>query len=159
MRLIGKVVQLNNDRLRVDIDNGTIDTDLIGQEVVLEVKKYKQKRSLSANGYFWQLVGEISNKLGTDRTTIYKWLIKEAGVSVPMLVKEDAIPTLQKEFRLVEPIGQYDDMVEVICYFGTSTYDTAEFAHLLTVTKEQAIDIGCDVYTDEEIQALLEGIK
>lgn len=158
MRLIGKLEEFDRKHvtLAIDGDYKTIESfkELSSDKVVLEVSKYHKKRSKSANAYLWELVSMIAEKLNTDRETIYLWMIKDAGVMVSMTVIEDAIPNLEKVFRLVEVNESYDGYVDVKCYYGSSTYDSKEMARLIDYTRQEALDLGCDVYTDEEMRAL-----
>jgi len=154
MRLIGKISQLTDDVCSVEISAGHIDTELIGQDVVIEVNKYRNKRSLSANGYFWVLIGQIARAIGSDKETVYLWMIRDSANYVSLRVIPEAIPTLQKNFRYVEQVGSDDGMVDVLCYYGTSTYNTKEMSHIIDLARQEAIKLGCDVWSKEEIERL-----
>lgn len=163
MRVIGRIKDVCSSRITFEIDEDfeTVEkAKKYGDKlVVLNVAQYREKRSLSANGYFWVLVDQIAQVLGTDKNSIYLWMLRDGGVSVPLLIKEEAIDTLTKSFRLVEQIGQRGDMVEVLAYYGTSTYDTKEMARIIDITRQEAIKLGIDVWTKDEIQRLLEDMQ
>lgn len=158
MRCIGQIEKydINHITLKINGNNKTIEdlSSLGDSKVVLEVSKLREHRSKSANAYFWELVSRIAEKLNTDRESIYLWMIRDAGVMVSMTVLEEALPNLEKVFRLIEQDSFYGDYVDVRCYYGSSTYDTKEMARLIDYTRQEAIALGCDVYTDEEMRAL-----
>lgn len=129
-----------------------------GAELVIETKKYHEKRSLSANGYFWALVGKIAVALGSDKETIYLWLIKYYGVFFDVRVIPEALQMLKDSYRLAEAWDEFpgdDGMVEVRCYVGSSHYDKAQMGYLIDKTVEQAQALNIDTWTPDEVEALL----
>lgn len=129
-------------------------------KVVVEVKKYHDKRSLDANAYFWQLCDKIARVLGSDKDTVYLMMLKEAGVFTDIKVKYVAVEQLKMVYRLCEIIeayteetGFYDDYETwcvVRCYYGSHLYDTSEMAHLINHTVQQAQELGIDTITPDE---------
>lgn len=129
-------------------------------KVVLEVKKYRDKRSLDANAYFWQLCDKIARVLGSDKDTIYLMMLQEAGVFVDVSVKKAAVEQLQKIYRLCEVMQEYtkeqdiygdaEIFYDVRCYIGSHLYDTAEMAHLINHTVNQAKELGIETITHDE---------
>lgn len=129
-------------------------------KVVLEVKKYHDKRSLDANAYFWQLCDKIARVLGSNKDTIYLMMLKEAGVFADVDVKKDAVEMLTRIYRICEVMQEYDVVDSVYedavtyctvrCYFGSHLYDTSEMAHLINHTVNQAQELGIDTITPDE---------
>ena len=127
-------------------------------DLVIETKKYFEKRSLSANGYFWVLVDKIARVLGSDKDTIYLWLLRESGVFVDLRVRPEAIEDLKRVYRLADAFDEVpgeDGMVDVRCYIGSSHYDTKEMAYLIDRTVEEARLLNIDTWTEDEIQQVL----
>lgn len=129
-------------------------------KVVVEVKKYHDKRSLDANAYFWQLCDKIGRVLGSDKDTIYLLMLKDAGVFTDVRVKKVAVEMLKRTYRLVEVLEEYvteeniygenENFCTVRCYYGSHLYDTAEMAHLINHTVQQAQELGIDTITPDE---------
>jgi hypothetical protein len=46
------------------------------QDKQYELKEYKEKRSIDANNYYWQLVTKIADVLKTDKEAIHQENIK-----------------------------------------------------------------------------------
>lgn len=129
------------------------DTDL-----VIDIKKYREKRSLNANAYFWKLCDLIAKKLGSDKDTIYLLQLSKYGVFVDIDIHRDALPALRDKFRYVEDFddGYTGEHTTARCYFGSSQYDKKEMSELIEGTVTDAHDLGIETYTDEEINSLIE---
>lgn len=54
-------------------DKNTIKAALeqAGEALTIKISKYRKKRSLNANSYFWTLVGELALKLNRKKEEIY----------------------------------------------------------------------------------------
>lgn len=123
-----------------------------GKEYRIEINQIRKKRSLSANGYMWVLLRELSLKLETTDTELYEDFIckyaplknDEEGNVIPHLV-----PTkykhLQGHFRFIgTKVVQdctYNTYLELK---GTSEMDSAEMSnfleHIVDECKEQGIE-------------------
>ena len=53
----------------------TIYDETKDEELTVEVKKYRPKRSLTANAYFHVLVGKIAEKMETSHAEIHNMMI------------------------------------------------------------------------------------
>ena len=49
------------------------------KEYIMTIKEHKEKRSLSANNYFWKMVDDLAEKLHIAKTDIYRSYVKEIG--------------------------------------------------------------------------------
>ena len=75
----------------------TLDTD---KNYELVIEKQKNKRSNDANAYYWELVGQLSDKLGIPPKDIYRSHIKDVGGNYEVLpIREDVV-----DFG--EPVGR-----------------------------------------------------
>lgn len=143
----------------VDEDSNTLKkiADLKDTELVIEVKKYHEKRSLNANAYLWQLLDKMAKVLKSDKDTIYLLQLRTYGVFVDLEVVPEALERLKDTFRLIEEFGSYrEGMITARCYYGSSTYNRKEMADLIDGTVRDAKDLGIETISDEEIQYLLE---
>jgi len=134
--------------------------ELGDEELDIEIDKHRAKRSLNANAYFWKLCDQIAKKIGSDKDSIYKLQLSKYGVFVDCEVWEKAVEALRREFRHVEEISDgYGETKIVRCYFGSSGYNTKEMSDLLNGTRQDAIDLGCDVWDQDQIDALIKTWK
>lgn len=134
------------------------------KQLLIELKKYNEKRSLTANAYFWALCGEIAKALGSTKDVIYILMLKDYGVFNTVEVSCEALPILSNYFRLVEEdYTFYTDEGKrfsgVRCYKGSHEYDSAEMAALINGTVQQARDLGLSTYPQEVVDRLVEDWK
>lgn len=166
MHTLGKYVGAGRDlegnltiTLAVDDDQLEDIEKLKDKDLVIDIKKYSPKRSLNANAYFWVLCDQIAKALGSNKDVIYLLQLSKYGVFVDISIHKDAIDTLRTKFRYVEDFddGYNSEFTTARCYFGSSQYSRKEMSALIEGTVQDAHDLGIqDIYTDEELQALIE---
>lgn len=129
------------------------------KDLVIDVERYYEKRSLNANRYFWKLCDLIARKLGSSKDTIYLMKLKDYGVWQDVDVVCDALPALEQAFRYVEVLHDGlitdENRIEARCYLGSSHYDKRQMAELINGTVNDAHDLGIDTWTEEEINRLI----
>lgn len=134
----------------------------------LSIDKVKQKRSNDANRYFWELVGQLSAKLNVPPEEIYKSYIKDIGGNYEVVpIREDAVETWIKAWRS-KGIGWQSDIIgdsklrgykNVICYYGSSTYNTAQFSRLINFCIDDCRQQGIETMTPSELALMMENYK
>lgn len=62
----------------------------------IELKKYRKRRSLDANAYFWKLLTELCELAEINTVEEYKRRIKELGIFRRFKIEEDNIKTFEK---------------------------------------------------------------
>ena len=174
MRVSGKIVGANIDfktnkpMLMLEInernDFKQIVDDLKDKDKLsIEVKPYRERRSLDANAYFFVLADKLAEKLNTTKEEIYKNAIKEVGgVSETVCVKNQAVERLCEGWRK-NGLGwqtdtfpsKIDGCTNVILYYGSSTYDTAQMSRLIENIVQDCKAVGIDTRTPAEIANLL----
>lgn len=109
------------------------------KELLVEIKPYSQKRSLSQNGYMWYLIGELSKKLTITKEAVYKTYIKDYGSFEIIPIKNEAAEKFIKNWSnhglgwLCEILGKskITGYTNIIAYYGSSSYNSTEMTHLL----------------------------
>lgn len=166
-RLLDLSVSLDGkQRLLVELDGDFRQTwdDLYDKDVDITVKRYRKKRSLEANAYAWVLITKIAKKKHLTKTEVYRNAIREiGGVSEIMTIKKSALKRFQEHWTRngtgwqVEEIGcRIPGWTNVIIYYGSSTYDTAQMSALIDSLVQDAQSLGIETRPYEEIQSLLE---
>ena len=129
----------------------------------IEVKPYREKRSLDANAYFFVLADKLAEKLNTTKEEIYRNAIKEiGGVSETVCVKNQAVKRLCEGW-CQNGIGWQTDTfpskiegcTNVILYYGSSTYDTAQMSRLIDNIVQDCKAVGVETRTPDEIANML----
>lgn len=59
----------------------------------IELKKWRQKRSLDSNAYMWTIAEKIAQKLGITKIEVYRDAIKEVGQCEVLPIKDEAVET------------------------------------------------------------------
>jgi len=129
----------------------------------IKIEKYRDKRSLAANNYFWQLTDKMAKILHTTKDELYLQQLKKYGVFEYILCTEKAYEGLVKKWRLIERMNEIDvngkDAVQARCYFGSSTYNSKEMADLINGTVDDAKELGIETETPEEIAKMIRDLE
>lgn len=150
--------------LRTKDAQSFLETVMDGKEYSVEIKEYKPKRSLDANGYLWVMCGKIAAKMNIPKEEVYRKAIREiGGNSDTVCVMEKAADALCDGWRhnglgwVAERFpSKIDGCVNVTLYYGSSTYDTATMQRLINYVVEDAKELGIETMTPQEL-ARLEG--
>lgn len=133
------------------------------QDKKYEVKEYKAKRSLDSNAYCWVLLGKLQEKLKIPKEEIYRDLIKNIGSYEIIPVKNEAVEKFRKAWSK-NGIGWITEITKsklegytnVITYYGSSSYNTAEMSKLIELIVQECQQLGIETRTQSEIKSLLE---
>lgn len=117
----------------------------------LVVKEFRKKRSLDANAYAWVLIGKLAEEMRIKPEEVYTNAIRGLGgnytvCNVPEFELERFLRSWQHNGLgwPAEPIGPGPyGTVNVVCFHGSSTYDSAQMARLIDnlVQDCKALDI------------------
>lgn len=127
------------------------------------IKEHKKKRSLDANAYFWVLADKLSAKLGIPKVEVYRSYIKDIGGNSEVHTMIEA--AADRFCRIWEKNGlgwfadtmpsKYPGYVNVIVYYGSSTYDTAQMSRLIDLAVQDCKSVGIETMPPYKLEALL----
>ncbi len=126
------------------------------------LKRFRKKRSLDANGLLWHCLGEIAKSMNppVDKWDVYLDMLKSYGKFTYICVKPNMVEAMKKQWRECEVVGDIDingkEAVQMLCYFGSSTYDTKEFSVLLDGVISEMAEMGLETPASQDIQRALE---
>ena len=143
-------------------DPGQIWDDLKEIPVRIEISKASKHRSLSANNFCWALIDKIAEKTGINQSEVYRTAIREiGGVSETVCVQDKAVDRLCSGWEKNGIGWQTDTMpskipgcTNVILYYGSSTYDTAQMSRLLDLIIQECEQQGIPTLRDEATELL-----
>ena len=150
-----EVNELNDFKQLVDDLNGC-------EKLSIEIKPFRARRSLDANAYAWVLMDRLAEKLNESKVDIYREYVKHIGGNSEIVcVKNSAVDRL-KEGWSKNGIGwmtdtmpsKIDGCTNIILYYGSSTYDSAQMARLLDLIIQDCKDQGIPTETPDEIARL-----
>lgn len=141
------------------------------RKYVAEIKEHRERRSLDANAYAWQLIGKLAAKLSTDGAVItpeqvYREAIRDVGDNYEVLpIRDDALDRWLQIWSgkglgwVCEVIGKskFEGYTNTRCFYGSSVYDTAQMSRLISIIVDECKANGVETMTPEELASLLEG--
>lgn len=131
--------------------------------LTVEIKQFRNPRSLDANAYFWKLVGEIAKVLETDSDSKYEELLYDYGSFVNIPIWKPELENEKRKYRLcvetgetvlTDKNGREQTFVWCKCYRGSSEYNTSEMARLIDGVVFEAKQLEIDTRTPKEIEAM-----
>lgn len=138
-----------------DIFDKTRDKDLN-----LEIKQHRNHRSKDANALLWECIGRLAVALRADKWDIYLLMLKRYGQYTYIVVPPNAVEMVARQWRECEVIGDINingrDGVQMLCYYGSSTYDTKQFSVLLDGVISEMKEIGLTAPTSEDMRRSIE---
>ena len=129
----------------------------------LKVEKHRKKRSLDANAYLWSCLNDIAIALNTDKWSVYLQMLKRYGKFTYIVVKQSAVEAMKKQWRECEVVGEIEiggeKGVQLLCYFGSSTYNSKEFSVLLDGVVSEMKEMGLQPPPTREIVQALKALE
>jgi len=161
-KLISVAKSLTDDNFIVTLSTESCQVaELIGEEITADIKKYRKQRSKNANALLWECLDEIATKIGSDKQKVYHEMLMRYGQWSSIEIEESALEEFTTHcWKDVEEVGRYESngkaMVSLLCYYGSSTYDSKEFYKLLSGVISEAKEMGFIPNCEMEVNALLE---
>ncbi|MCB6992409.1 hypothetical protein LI177_02780 [bacterium 210820-DFI.6.37] len=137
------------------------------KDYALRMLKPPKKRSLDANAYCWVLCRKIAEKLGSTDTEIYKQAIRDYGLTT---IRPDKTELVDDLVRMWDSMGlgnshdilgpsKIEGYTNVKYYYGSSSYNTRQMAHLLDGIIQDAKEQEIETLTPDELQKMKEAWK
>lgn len=124
----------------------------------VDIKEYREKRSLDANAYMWKLCQLIAEVIRSDKDSVYLDMLGKYGVFTHVIAKPNVVERIKSEWRLVKDLGEVTvnehKGIQLQCYFGSSTYDTKEMSKLIDGIVREAKDLGVKTLDDLELEKI-----
>lgn len=150
--------------------------DLRGEKSV-KITPFRNRRSLSANAYYWRLVGMVasSQKPPASNNRTHNFLLSRYGI--PFFINGElvtaAIPDTEEAINDALENADYhlkptsarkegkDGKMFRICVVmqPSHTYDTAEFSNLLEGVISEAKEMGLETLPPDEIERMMEAYE
>lgn len=126
------------------------------------IKKHRKKRSLNANAYCWLLLDKLSEKLNIPAAELYRETIRNiGGVSDMITIKFEALDRFCRDwtsrglgYQVIAESTAIAGWVDCQCFYGSSTYDTAQMSRLIDLIVEECKVQGIETMTPEQIEDL-----
>ena len=139
--------------------------ELKEDKLSIEIKKYKNKRSLDANAYMWVLISKLEEKLNISKDIIYKDAIRNIGVYEVIPVKNEAVERFIEAWTknglgwVCETTkSKLEGYTNILAYYGSSTYNTAEMSRLIDFVVQECKQLNIETMSRTELDSLIESL-
>jgi hypothetical protein len=139
-----------------------------GKLLAVEIRQYRQKRSLDANSYAWVIISKIAEawQPPVPKEEVYIEMLKRYGQREPKLlsVVADAVDMVYRatqnhccEVGESELNGKLFKHLAIL--IGSSQYDTKQMATLIDGIVSEAKELGIETMTPQELALLKQNWK
>lgn len=131
----------------------------------IEAKKWRKRRSLDANGMLWACLSDIAKAMTppADKWDVYLDMLKHYGKYTYICIKPHMVDAMKLQWRECEVVGNIningEEAVQMLCYFGSSTYDSKEFSVLLEGVVSEMEQMGLPRPPSKEMRRVIEEME
>ena len=184
MQTTGNIIALSKDwatnklliNLQVD-DCPTEEVQSLAQceKLSIEIKKYRKKRSLDSNGYYWQLLTKLAEVVGTSKPYMHNRMLRKYGQTAFLdgktvfLVIPDTDEAennaLEAETFHIKPTSQVKEGKDGVMYRtytmlrGSSDYNSYEMSKLIDGLVAECKENGIETLPQHELDGMKEQWK
>lgn len=135
----------------------------IDKPLELVLSEQRKRRSLDSNAYFWTLAGKLSSALKIKTEDIYRGYIKNIGDNFEIVpIRDDAKNKWMQNWSkngigwVCEELGtsKLPGYTNLICYYGSSTYDASQMSMLIELVIQDCKDQGIQTATPLELERM-----
>ena len=160
-------LQVNEDSKAIV---GNLNSLVSCEKLSVVLNKWRKKRSLDANAYYWVLVSKIAEKLRSSKEEIHNLMLarygqpeKEDDGTAVVISVLDTIDLAKRDDIHVKAIGHGTAggrrFTHYLLLRGSHTYDTKEMSILIDGVVSEAREMGIETMSPEELERLLAAWK
>ena len=127
----------------------------------VKINKHREKRSLNANAYLWELCTQIGNILRKSKEEVYLDMLVDYGQSIMVSVLSDI--KLNGFYKYYKEAGKSilngKEFTHYKIYKGSSEYNTKEMSILLDGIVQEARQLGIRTKENEELEKMIDKWK
>jgi hypothetical protein len=157
------ILTLNERESLLSLEN------LKGNKLSIDIKKWRKKRSLDANNYFWKLLRTYAEEKEVDAIEEYKERVKRLGIFRVSRIETKDVETYKKswenwgtawfcEIYDTEYLGDIEFKI-LHLYYGSSSFNSKQMSRLINDLVEDCKEVGIETKPKEEIESLLRSWK
>ena len=131
------------------------------KELTVDVKQYRNKRSLDANEYCWVLCTEIAKAINSSKDEVYEQAIndyapldrrEDGGLVTVTMLKIIPVKLLGGHWKILDDTrGKFNVYMRLK---GSSEMNSAEMSHFLDGLVSDAKELGIETDTPEQIERM-----
>ncbi len=127
----------------------------------VKINKHREKRSLNANNYLWELCTQIGDILRKSKEEVYLDMLVDYGQSIMVSVLSDI--KLNGFYKYYKEAGKSilngKEFTHYKIYKGSSEYNTKEMSILLDGIVQEARQLGIRTKENEELEKMIDKWK
>ena len=129
-------------------------------DVDVEIKKHREKRSLTQNAYAWVLISKISESImpALSKEQVYLMMLKRYGQGGFISVLSDQLELVKRKLDYYEEKGKAVkdglEFTHLMVWVGSSKYDSHEMNLFISGIVEEAKDLGVETLTTAELEKM-----
>lgn len=169
MLVTGKITDIsidyqnNKPRLTLSINekqtfNDNIDNLKDLDKLSIEIKKYREKRSLDANSYYWSLINQLSNAIGLGKEELHTKFIKEYSqvMLVPLLPSQEPKGYFKYYDKYKDTTIEGKEAIYYKVYKPSSEMDSKEFWLLIKGLENDCQEQGIETLEEKKLREMIE---
>ena len=128
-----------------------------------EIKEHREKRSLDANRYYWELCGKLAKAINDKPENIYRSHIRDVGNYETICIQTRAVDDFKRRWcsnhlgRFVETReSKLQGCTTVLAYYGSSDFDSLEMSRLIDNCIQDCKAVGVETLPPDKIQLMKE---
>lgn len=142
-----------------------------GKPLRISAKRWREKRSLDANAYYWVLVGKLAEAQHVSTPRMHNLLLRRYGqnmvidgqgvyIRIPDTEKAEETALESSEFH-IRPTsevvsGRDTDYRTYVVLLGSSAYDTAQMSRLIDGAVSECKECGIETLTPDELERMMQ---
>lgn len=116
------------------------------------IVEHRNKRSLNANNYLWELVGQLADTMRMGKDEMYLTMLKRYGQSEQIAVKQGV--DISRVAKYTERGDSSNGWTYWKIFIGSSQYDTKEMAILIDGVVEECREQDIPTLDDKGLSEL-----
>lgn len=139
--------------------------DELNGDLDITVKRYKEKRTLTANAYFHVLCNKIATAVKSSDQEVKSRLVKDYGVpdrdeegNLLSVILPKNCPSERVDPYCV-PIARDGKYITYLLYKHTHEMNTEEFSRVVDAAVEEAKELGIETLPPDEIRRLYASVN
>ena len=141
---------------------------LRGGDLRVTAVRWRKKRSLDANAYYWVLLTQVAEALHISKTEAHNQMLSDygqldmdSGQVISVMIKDEVDWRKVTSLHLRPTVQVVENSKGTLfrCFYvvrGSHTYDTAEMSHLINGLVSEAKEMGIETASPKELERMLE---
>ena len=127
----------------------------------VELKKRRERRSLTSNAYAWVLITKIAQSMRPplNKNDVYVEMLKRYGQGDIVTIQKERLDGVLRAFDYYEQKGtgtvNGKEFIHMMVYVGSSQYNTKEMSVFIDGIVNEAKELGIETMTPDELRKMV----